>query len=94
VAYVNASPVITSELREQLDLDSINFLSNDRLVERLERTTATPEEVTEAVRINESTRLRSLKIAFLALGAVSLLAMFPASRLPHYKPGEVPPERG
>jgi MFS family permease len=94
MAYVNASPVITAELREQLDLDSVNFLSNDRLVERLERTTATPEEVIEAVRINESTRLRSLKIAFLALGAVSLLAIFPARRLPRYKPGEVPPESG
>jgi len=94
MAYVNASPVITAELREQLDLDSVNFLSNDRLVERLERTTATPEQVAEAVRINESTRLRSLKIAFLALGAVSLLAIFPARRLPRYKPGEVPPERG
>jgi MFS family permease len=94
MAYVSASPVITAELREQLDLDSVNFLSNDRLVERLERTTATSEQVAEAVRINESTRLRSLKIAFLALGAVSLLAIFPASRLPRYKPGEVPPEKG
>jgi len=94
MAYVSASPVITAELREQLDLDSVNFLSNDRLVERLARTTATPEEVIEAVRINESTRLRSLKLAFLALGAVSLLAIFPASRLPRYKPGEVPSEKG
>jgi MFS family permease len=94
MAYVSASPVITAELREQLDLDSINFLSNDRLLERLERTTATPEQVAEAMRINESTRLRSLKIAFLALGTLSLLAIIPASRLPRYKPGEVPPERG
>ncbi len=94
MAYVKASPVITAELREQLDLDSVNFLSNDRLVERLERTTATPEQVAEAVRINESTRLRSLKLAFVALGAVSLLTIFPARRLPAYKPGEVPPESG
>jgi hypothetical protein len=64
------------------------------LVERLQRTTATPEEVDEAIRINQSTRLRSLKIAFLALGAVSLLAIFPARRLPAYKPGEVPAEKG
>jgi MFS family permease len=94
LAYVSTSPVITAELREQVDLYSVNFLSNDRLVERLARTTATPEEVIEAVRINESTRLRALKIAFLALGAVSLFAIFPANRLPRYRPGEVPPERG
>jgi MFS family permease len=91
LAYVSASPVITAELREQLDLDGVNFVSNDRLVERLTRTTATPEEVNEAVRINESTRLRALKFAFLALGALSLLAILPASRLPRYRPGEVPP---
>jgi MFS family permease len=94
MAHVSASPVITAELREQLDLDSVNFLSNDRLVERLKRTPATPEEVSKAVRINEAARLRSLKIAFLALGSLSLLAIFPARRLPAYKPGEVPPEKG
>lgn len=52
------------------------------------------EEVSKAVRINEAARLRSLKIAFLALGSVSLLAIFPARRLPAYKPGEVPSEKG
>jgi MFS family permease len=94
MTQVIASPVLTAELREQLDLDSINFLSNDQLVERLKRTTATPEEVSKAVRINEAARLRSLKIAFLALGSLSLLAIFPARRLPAYKPGEVPSEKG
>ena len=91
MSYVNASPVITAELREQLDLTSVNFVSNDRLVERLTHTTATPEQVAEALRINEATRLRSLKVAFLALGSMSLLAIFPIRRLPAYKPGEVPP---
>jgi hypothetical protein len=70
------------------------FFSNDQLVERLKRTTATPEEVSKALRINEAARLRSLKIAFLALGSLSLLAIFPARRLPAYKPGEVPSEKG
>jgi hypothetical protein len=50
--------------------------------------------VSKAVRINEAARLRSLKIAFLALGSLSLLAIFPARRLPAYKPGEVPSEKG
>ena len=93
-AHVSASPVITAELRGQLDLDNVNFLSNERLVDRLQHTTATPEEVIEAVRINEVTRLRSLKIAFLALGTLSLLVIVPARRLPAYKPGEVPAETG
>jgi len=90
LSNLTANPIITAELKEQVDLDSINFLSNVRLEERLKRTTATPEQVTEALRINEVSRLRALKIAFFALGAVSLLAIFPARSLPSYKPGEGP----
>jgi hypothetical protein len=64
---VTQNPVITAELKEQVNLDSINFLSNDRLKERLQATTASPEQVAEAVRINEESRLRALKLAFLAM---------------------------
>jgi MFS family permease len=92
--YVSASPIITDELRDQLDLTSVNFVSNDRLAERLARTTATPEQVAEAVRINESSRLWALKMGFVALGVLSLLTTIPAQRLPAYGPGEVPQERG
>jgi hypothetical protein len=84
------NPVIPAELKAQVDLDNINFISNDRLQERLAQTTATPEQVAEAVRINMDSRLRALKIAFLVLGAAALLAIFPSTRLPDYKPGEVP----
>ena len=87
---LDASPVITAELRDQVDLESINFLSNDRLAERLTRTTATPAQTGEAMRINEAARLRALKIAFLVLGAISLFAILPSRRLPNYTPGEVP----
>jgi MFS family permease len=90
LSNLTANPIITAELKEQVDLDSINFLSNARLEERLKRTTATPEQVTEAMRINEGARLRALKVAFFALGALSLLAIFPARNLPNYQPGEVP----
>jgi predicted deacetylase len=86
MSSLTANPVITSELKQQVDLDSINFLSNARLEDRLKSTTATPEQVTEAMRINEDARLRALKIAFLALGAVSLLAVFPSRQLPDYRP--------
>ena len=90
MSSLTANPVITPELKEQVDLDNINFLSNARLEERLKSTTATPEQVAEAMQINEVARLRALKVAFFALGALSLLAIFPSRMLPDYKPGEVP----
>jgi hypothetical protein len=90
MSSLTANPVITPDLKAQVDLDSINFLSNTRLEERLKSTTATPEQITEAININEGARLRALKIAFFALGALSLLAIFPSRMLPDYKPGEVP----
>jgi predicted deacetylase len=92
MSKLTENPVITTELKEQVDLDSINFLSNARLEERLKSTTATPEQVAEAMRINEVARLRALKVAFFALGALSLLAIFPSRMLPDYRPGEVPGE--
>ena len=93
MSSLTANPVITPELKEQVDLDSINFLSNTRLEERLKSTTATPEQVAEAIDINERARLRALKIGFFALGGLSLLAIFPSRMLPDYKPGEVPSDK-
>jgi MFS family permease len=87
---ITENPVITTEFTDQLNLDSINFLSNDRLEARLKETTATPQQVEEAMRINEEARLRALKIAFFTLGMVALLAIFPSRMLPNYLPGEVP----
>ena len=84
------NPIVNTELTQQADLDSINFLSNERLAEALKSTTATPEQVDEAMRINEEARLRALRIAFLVLGSVALLAIFPSNRLPDYRPTEVP----
>ena len=90
MSNLTANPVITTELKQQVDLDSINFLSNDRLKERLESTTATKEQVVEAVRINEEARLRALKIAFFVLAFFALMAIFPARMLPKYRPDEIP----
>jgi hypothetical protein len=73
---LTANPVITPGLQEEVDLD-INFLSNERLAERLKSTSATPEQVTEALRINEVARLRALKTAFFVLGSIALLSIFP-----------------
>jgi MFS family permease len=78
------------EIQAQVDLDNINFVTNDRLLEIMQGTTATPEQVEEAVRINTESRLRALKIGLLIMAGVALVAIFPASRLPGYKPGEIP----
>jgi predicted MFS family arabinose efflux permease len=87
---VTANPVITTELKDQVNLDSINFLSNDRLAARLKATTATPEQITAAMSINEEARLRALKIAFFALAGIALMAIFPCRFLPDYRPEQVP----
>jgi MFS family permease len=84
-------PELKAELQSQIDLDNnITFVSNERLQTALERTNIPPAKIKEAVRINEEARLRALKIGLLIMAALSLLAVFPAGRLPDYKPGEIP----
>ena len=84
---VAETPILTPEIQAQVNMDSINFVSNDRLQGVLAQTTATPEQVAEAVRVNEEARLRSLKFGLLIMALLSLLAIFPAGRLPNYLPG-------
>jgi hypothetical protein len=84
-------PILSPELQSQVDLDNINFVSNDRLLGIMQRTTATPEQIDEALRINTEARLRALKIGLLVMAGLALLTIIPASRLPDYKPGEIPP---
>jgi len=68
----------------QVDLGSMAFVSNARLEEVLAGTTATPEQVAEAVRINTDARLLALKATFFVLAGCALLAFFPAGALPGY----------
>ncbi|MDX1964787.1 MAG: MFS transporter [Pirellulales bacterium] len=86
------NPVISSEFKvaSQFDLNSVNFIHNDQLQERLADTKATPAKVEEAVRINTNSRLRALKIGFVMLSMLSLVAMIPCAWLPDYRPGEIP----
>ena len=66
------------------------------LVMVLGRSDATAEQVDAAVQLNEEQRLRTLKIGFLILAGLSAVAALPASRLPSYRPEEIPdlqPER-
>lgn len=87
---IAATPKLTPELQAQVDLDSINFISNDRLQAVLANTTASPAQVAEAVRVNTESRLRALKTGLLVMAGVALLAIFPAGQLPNYIPGEIP----
>jgi len=90
------NPTIPAELIMQVDLDRANFVSNARLKDVMTSTTATPGQIAEAVRINEDSRRRALKLSFLLLGGVALLVIVPAGRLPDYvrgkKPNPLPPE--
>lgn len=89
-ASLAGNPNIPPALKTQIPLDSINFVSNDQLLEVLGQTDADPDQVAEAVRINEAARLRALKLSFLILAVIAFLAIFPASGLPKYVPGEIP----
>jgi len=76
--------VIPKDLKAQVDLDNIDFVSNGHLQEVLGETTAAPEQVSEALRINTEGRSRALRICFLALTGLALVAIFPAGGLPGY----------
>ncbi len=94
---LDENPIIPAEfkygeLAEHFDLENINFINNEQLENRLEATSATTEQVAEAVRINTQTRLRALKLGFLTLSGLALLAIFPCRWLPNYRPGEIPTE--
>ncbi|WP_232479183.1 MFS transporter [Roseomonas rosulenta] len=84
------NPALPPAVVTQIDLDSINFVSNDRLLAIMERTGAAPAQVAEAVRVNTESRLQALKIGLLIMAFVAALAIIPASRLPAYRPGEIP----
>jgi MFS family permease len=81
---VLGSMAISPQLKEQINLDNVSFVSNDRLRSALSHTTATPPEVKEAVRINTQVRLHALRVCFFALAALAALAFFPAAALPDW----------
>ncbi|MCU0892898.1 MAG: MFS transporter [Rhodospirillales bacterium] len=90
VRHLAENPRFPTEIQSQLNLDNINFVSNDQLLTIMARTTATPEQVEEAVRINTEARLRALKIGLLIMAGLAALTIIPAGRLPNYRPGEIP----
>jgi len=83
-------PTLPPAIQSQVNLDNINFVSNDRLRSVMESTTATPAQVEEAVRVNAEARLRALKLGLLIMAALAFVTIIPAGRLPSYRPGELP----
>src|SRR5262249_35567242 len=90
IGQLNQNPVITAELKDEVNLTNLNFMSDAQIQERLRSTSATLEQMDEALRINADARIRALKIGFLCLSGLALLALFPCRWLPDYKPGEIP----
>jgi hypothetical protein len=79
-----------SALPPQFNLDNfdqVDFLTNAQLEGALANTSATAEQITEVVRINEGARVSALKASFLLLALICLLAIFPAMRLPRHTRG-------
>ena len=91
-----ASAFARSELPPELEtkvlFDQVDFVTNHELSSVLGTTSATPEQVERAVAINEDARLRALQASFLIVAGISLLSIFPATRLPRYAPGELSAE--
>ena len=90
VRHLATNPVLTPELQSQVNLDSVTFVSNDHLAAAIDATDATPEQKMEAMRVNTESRLLALKLGLIAMAGLALLAIFPAGRLPNYRPGEIP----
>jgi predicted MFS family arabinose efflux permease len=78
-------PAIPPALISQVPLDNVRFVGNDQLLAVMSRTTATPEQVNAALEINAEARLRAMKLTFLLLTGLGMLAFVPAGRLPNYR---------
>jgi MFS family permease len=91
-SLVNNPDIPYSVIEEQVDLDNIDFVSNEQLDDVLSETDLTPVQEAAAVDINVVARLQALKISFLVLASIALLAIIPAGGLPDYVPKEVPAE--
>lgn len=80
---------LPSELQAGVPFGEVDFVTDTELRNTLGGTSATPAQVAEAVAINADARLGALRASFLIVGGISLLAIFPAARLPRYVPGEL-----
>jgi MFS family permease len=80
------------ELHAEALFNDVDFVTNTELRNEVGATSATPQQVDDAVAINEDARLDALRASFLIVAGISLLSIFPATRLPKYVPGELSAE--
>ena len=83
-------PTIPPQLVKQVDLNNVSFVSNEHLLDAIAHTTASPEQIKEAVRINAEARLQAFRVSLFFLASLACLVIFPASGLPNYVLGQVP----
>lgn len=83
-------PEISPGLISEVNFDDANFLTNEQLLVVLDGTTASDAEVAAALEINADARLHALQLSLLALAAISLLAILPATRMPGFRAGDLP----
>jgi MFS family permease len=83
---------LPSKLETRVLFNDVNFVTNHELKSVLGAASATPDQVAQAVAINEDARRRALQASFLIVAVISLLSIFPAARLPNYVPGELSAE--
>ena len=90
LAGIAGHPALTPELASQVNLNSISFVSTDRLHDTLtSTTTAGPVAIDAAIAVNADARLRALRLSFFVLAGLALLAVVPSRRLPDYRPGDI-----
>jgi MFS family permease len=89
-ASIRDNPNLSPGLINQINIDKVDFVSNDDLDELLDGLTSDPSERAEAKRINEESRLSALRISVQVLAGIALLAIVPAGGLPSVRSGEVP----
>jgi len=90
---VTDNPVISAELKDEVNLTNLNFFSDNQLKELFAKTSATPEQREEALRINAEARIRALKTGLLCLSGLALFALLPCRWLPAYLPSEIPSDQ-
>jgi MFS family permease len=79
-------------LTPQVLLDHVDFVTSHDLRTALSATSATPAQVAEVVSVNSDAMRRAIQASFLIVAGISLLAVFPAWRLPRYVPDELSAE--
>ena len=89
-AAATAHPEISEELINRVNFTRVDFMTNEQLEQALQNTSANASEVAAAIEVNEEARLHALQLSLLALAAVALLAIVPATRMPCQIAGELP----